>query len=207
MYKITFLRHAESAGNHEGVVQGQSDRPLTAQGEAQAQALASYWAANPPQFEYILSSPLQRALQTANTVGAALGLTPESDAIWMERSFGQLEGQPYGSAEQMDPPVDFYHPYTRVGTHGESVLDLYLRAGTALQNLLHRPPGNYLVVSHGALLNMLFFMIIGITPQGHYNSPRFIFYNTGFSETTYDEEKRQWRVWSLNNLPHWPARP
>ncbi len=44
-YTLTLLRHGESEGNAAGVIQGQSDHPLTDKGRQQAQALADRWKA------------------------------------------------------------------------------------------------------------------------------------------------------------------
>ena len=100
---------------------------------------------------------------------------------------------------QRIPPVDFFHPYNPIGENGESQLDLYSRASLALQNILRLPPGSYLVVAHGGILNKALYVIMGITPQGHYNSPIFHFGNTGYAQFRYNSLTRQWAVISLNN--------
>ncbi len=68
MHYITLLRHGESEGNTSGVLQGQSDYPLTTLGFEQAQRLALYWKANQVKFDLIISSPLLRASQTAEII-------------------------------------------------------------------------------------------------------------------------------------------
>lgn len=198
-YHLTLLRHAESQGNVENLVQGHIDMPLTARGREQASHLTSFWQQQNVSFDLIISSPLVRAHQTAEIIAAGLGAPLELDPIWEERYFGKLEGIPFDEVRQSIPEVDFFHPYYPVGEDGETHMDLYLRAVKAIQSLLHRHAGRYLVVSHGAMLNTILYAIIGITPQGHYHSPRFRFDNACFADLTYNPERRQWLFLSLNN--------
>lgn len=198
MYYITLLRHGESTGNHLGVIQGQSDFPLTDHGQEQVRRLADGWQAEGVNFNLILSSPLLRARQTAESIAEKIHSPIEFDAAWKERYFGQLEGKPLIEIEKQDSQVDFFHPFTQVGGDGESQLDLYTRASLAVQSLLRRPPGKYLVVSHGAILNKALYAIIGITPLGHYNSPVFHFSNAGYATLRYHPERRQWAVLAMN---------
>jgi len=199
VYFITLLRHGESEGNSSGVLQGQSDYPLTPIGLEQAQRLADCWNSQEAKFDLIISSPLLRASQTAAIIANALKVPMELDSAWRERSFGSLQGTNLNELDQRFPPVDFYHPYNPIGGNGESQMDLYARASLALQNLLRRPVGSYLVVSHGGILNKALYVIMGITPQGHYNSPIFHFGNTGYAQFRYNSSTRQWAVLSLNS--------
>ncbi len=199
MHFLTLLRHGESEGNSKDVLQGQADYELSAVGIEQAQRLASFWKAGGASFDMIISSPLRRASQTSEIVASYLTASIEYDPLWKERNFGQLQGIPFNEIRQRHPSVDFFHPYEPVGVNGESRLDLYLRASQALQNILRRPPGSYLVVSHGGILNSALFVIIGITPQGHYHSPIFHFGNAGYAQFRYNADTRQWAVLCLNN--------
>ena len=212
MYLITLLRHGESEGNLLGVLQGQSDYPLTAVGVEQAQRLASYWKSEDTKFDLIVSSPLLRASQTAETIANCLKVPIEYDPDWKERNFGRLQGANLRELDMQVPPVDFFHPYEPIGGNGESQVDLYTRASLALQKIIRQPAGSFLVVSHGGILNKALYVIMGITPQGHYNSPIFHFGNTGYAQFRYNSSSRQWAVISLNRqlsltqaegLPSW----
>ena len=198
MYFITLLRHGESEGNLAGLLQGQSDYPLTAAGINQAKKLAAYWKSGEVHFDLIVSSPLKRASQTAEIISDQLEIPIEFDQAWKERNFGHLQDANLQELKEHVPPVDFFHPYEPIGENGESQLDLYLRAGQALQNILRLPSGSYLVVSHGGILNKTLFVILGITPQGHYNSPIFHFGNTGYAQCCYNHSTRQWALMGLN---------
>jgi 2,3-bisphosphoglycerate-dependent phosphoglycerate mutase len=202
-FNITLLRHAESTGNAAGCLQGQNNAPLTKEGERQAKALAKYWKVNGEKFDLIISSPQERARSTAQTIAKTLGITLQFDPAWMERAFGILEGVPFSKMLDQNPPPDFFHPYDQIGESGECLMDLYLRSSKAVQNLLKNPPGSYLVVSHGALLNMAMYSILGLSPHNYVRGPIFHFKNTGFLELTYKPDTRVWRVLSFNNHPHW----
>lgn len=196
IFYLTLLRHGESEGNISGLLQGQSDYPLTSKGVEQAKALSLLWKASGTTFDMVLSSPLIRASQTAQIIADSLHIPIEFDPVWKERDFGHLQGT---ALQDIDPKIDFYHPYQHIGGSGESQLELYIRAGQALQKLLHMPPGAYLVVSHGGILNKVIYVIMGITPQGHYNSPIFHFGNTGYAQFRYNSTSRRWAVLSFNN--------
>jgi len=199
VHLITLLRHGESEGNLAGILQGQSDYPLTAAGIEQAQQLASYWKSEDMKFDLIVSSPLLRASRTAEIIANCLKAPVKYDPVWKERYFGRLQGANLHKLDQQVPPVDFFHPYEPIGENGESQLDLYLRASQALQKIIRQPAGAYLVVSHGGILNKVLYVIMGITPQGHYNSPIFHFGNIGYAQFRYNSSTRQWAVICLNH--------
>lgn len=202
MYFITLMRHGESDGNVNGLIQGQIDLPLTANGQQQAKAMGQTWLAESRRFDQVIASPLLRARETAEILAETLNLPVEYDAIWMERSFGSIDGQVYQEVAQRTPPTDFTHPYLPPGETGESQFDLFNRASRAIQGLVRRPPGAYLVVSHGAFLNMALFGILGMSPLTNPRSTHFTFSNTGYADLSYNEEYGKWRFhrfWSTNN--------
>ena len=202
-FNITILRHAESTGNAADCLQGQNNAPLTKKGVRQAKALAKYWNDHGDKFDRIVSSPQERARSTAQIIAKTLGIKLQFDPAWMERAFGILEGVPFSEMLEQNPPPDFFHPYDQIGESGECLMDLYLRASKAVQNLLKNPLGSYLVVSHGALLNMAMYSILGLSPHNYVRGPIFHFKNTGILELTYAPDTRVWRVLSFNNHPHW----
>jgi broad specificity phosphatase PhoE len=206
MHTFVFLRHAESEGNAQGYLQGQVDSSLTAQGKAQASALAERWKALGVTFDRLICSPLLRARQTAAPLVAALGVEIEFEPLLAERSFGALEGKPFAEIYQVQPPIEFTAPFIRVGETGESQVDLYLRASQALQKLVNLPQGRYLIVSHGSILNKTLFAILGITPQGHGRSPTFQFDNLSYAHLTYDEANLRWRWIAFTSPEQWDGR-
>jgi 2,3-bisphosphoglycerate-dependent phosphoglycerate mutase len=202
VYKFTLLRHGESVGNAENYHQGQSEFELTEKGLDQSRALAERWRKEGKSFDAAISSPLARARQTAEIIANALSLDIEYDSDWMERDNGLLAGLHHTLAAQKYPQPKFINPFQHIGETGEGEWQLYLRAGRAVLNLLHRKPGSYLIVSHGGLLNMVFYVMLGIAPQANFQGTRFRFHNTGFSIVEYDPACHTWTVDRLNDRSH-----
>ena len=199
-YYVTFLRHGESTGNQENRFQGQADFPLTEQGRQQARALADRWISERVNFEQCFSSPLLRARETGEIICAALDVPLEVDPDWMEMDNGRLAGLRDDEIDWDEPK--FLTPYTRLGETGESRIEVYLRAGRAIQSILDRKPGRYLVVAHGGILNMAMYSILSIAPQAHHNGPRFWFRNTTFADFAYDPKWHNWRLLQFDRS-HW----
>lgn len=94
MSLIHLIRHGETDGNRDHYV-GRKDLPLNAIGLAQADALADRLVALP--IRRIISSPLQRAVDTARPLAGRLGLTVEQDAALIEFDFGLFQDLPKSS--------------------------------------------------------------------------------------------------------------
>lgn len=71
---LLLVRHGQSLGNIEARIQG-SDDPLTDVGRRQARAVAARLAQR-NDMTHLYASPLDRAMETASIIGAAVGLTP-----------------------------------------------------------------------------------------------------------------------------------
>lgn len=193
-YIITFVRHGQSTGNAQGIHQGQSDFPLSETGREQVRALAARWAAAGVRYDRLITSPLARARETAEILAAALSLPLETDPLWMERHAGQLQGLPFDDPSAQSLGTPFFTPYVHVGQTGESELELMARGALAVQSLIDRGPGRYLVVSHGALLNRVMFAIMGIAVQPNFQGFAFGFGNTAFATLRYRPQAHKWRL-------------
>lgn len=190
---FTLLRHAESVGNAEGIRQGQGDLPLTERGRAAARALARRWRAAGVTFDQVLTSPLRRAAETAALLAETLHLpAPEVQPLLMERDIGTFTLRPAAEVQADEPP--FWPLYEPVGGTGESLWDLYLRAGQVVAHLARRPPGHYLVVAHGMLLNMLLQALLGIVPQAHFWGPHFLLPNLGVAVVVHFIPHHRWAL-------------
>jgi broad specificity phosphatase PhoE len=201
IYQFVFLRHGESIGNAQSRWQGQSDYELTEKGRAQANALAKRWKLEHVHFDLAITSTLMRARETAEIVTSALNVKIETDDIWMERDIGEMEGL---TAEEVrkKPKPPYVTPYDPIGGNGEGDWALYLRAGRALHDLLKRPAGSYLVVSHGGLLNQVMNAIVGIAPHADPSGIRFRFENTAFARVIYVPYQHRWNIDTVNDRGH-----
>jgi probable phosphoglycerate mutase len=104
---IYLVRHGETAGNAERVVQ-LPEIPLSPRGIEQARRLARRLAGEC--IGQILSSDLTRAAMTAEAVREVTGAPLRFDALLQERNFGDVRGTPYADldfdlfASDYDPP-------------------------------------------------------------------------------------------------------
>ena len=201
VYTFVFLRHGESVGNAAARWQGQSDYMLTERGRAQAQALAKRWKSEGMKFDLVISSPLVRAKETAEIIASFLDAKVELDPILLERDIGEMEGLTAEEVRKMPQPP-YVTPYDPIGGEGEGDWALFLRAGQALHDLLRKPPGSYLIVSHGGLLNQLMHAIVGIAPHVDPSGVRFRFENTAFARTIYFPHQHRWAIDTVNDRAH-----
>ncbi|MDP3941345.1 MAG: histidine phosphatase family protein [bacterium] len=88
---LVMVRHAETAWNKEQRLQDSRDLPLSPEGILQAESLAQQL--HSPGISHVLSSELQRAVQTAQIIANKLHVPLETNPGLNERSYGALEGR------------------------------------------------------------------------------------------------------------------
>jgi broad specificity phosphatase PhoE len=86
------LRHGATDWNRKGLFQGHTDNPLNDDGIAQAHEAAE--KLRDVAFGQIVSSPLLRAVQTAEIIANIASRTVTIDRGLIELNFGSFEGQP-----------------------------------------------------------------------------------------------------------------
>ena len=155
---LCIVRHAETAWNAEGRVQGQTDVPLNAVGQAQASALAATLAGE--RFGWIYSSDLLRVRQTADPVARKLGLPVQLDPALRERHYGLFETLTYAEVRERypedyarfrmkDPEYDF--------RGGEGLRAFFERSMACLMGIAARHAGDdVLIFTHGGVLEMAY---------------------------------------------------
>lgn len=160
------VRHGESQFNAQGRIQGQTDTPLSPLGVRQSEALARELAGYPVQAVY--SSPLRRALETAQPIAAALGQEVRTDARLMEINAGIFQGLDWSQIEQQYPDEarrwksfdpDFVIP------GGESRRSLMQRGRQALEAIREAGWSQAVVVAHGGLLAAAIKALLDIPAQ------------------------------------------
>ena len=89
MPKLLIVRHGQSEWNALGRWQGQADPPLTNLGQSQARKAIQKLGL----FDSIVSSPLQRAKNTASIISELMGVGPVvTESGLMERDAGPWQG-------------------------------------------------------------------------------------------------------------------
>jgi broad specificity phosphatase PhoE len=99
--RLLLIRHAESTGNRQRRLQGRADFPLTERGRRQAQELAT--ALSRQAIRAVHSSPIKRALDTAEAIAARLGLKVEVEKALQEYDFGELSGLTWPEIRERRP--------------------------------------------------------------------------------------------------------
>jgi broad specificity phosphatase PhoE len=141
MTELLLVRHGETDWNAEGKLQGHTDRPLNEYGRRQAQALAEQLAGD--SIDAVYASDLSRARETAEILGAKLGLPVVVDPDLREKNWGNWEG--LTSDERLH--VEFE------GETSEAHRD---RTLVAVQRIVERhPEGRIVVVTHGGSLRRI----------------------------------------------------
>ena len=87
---LYFVRHGEIESNIRKVYAGWSEEPLTEKGIQQAEMAGE--VLKEKGIDALYCSPLRRAVQTAEIIGEAVGLTPVSDDHFKEMRLGPWEG-------------------------------------------------------------------------------------------------------------------
>jgi len=143
---LILLRHAESRGNADRLMQGQGDYQLSDTGRAQARSarpVVASWG-----LPVVGSSDLARAVATAKLLGGRVLIT---DPRWRERCAGRWEGMPRHlmEAELGRPLGDGWRPadFEPLAKVVERMLDA---AGEMLA-----AGSRGVVVTHGAALRAL----------------------------------------------------
>jgi len=161
---VFVVRHGETEWNLSGEQQGHLDSQLTESGIKQAHALAEGLLRKGT--EIIYSSDLGRAVQTAEIIGAKLGLGINVDHRLRERHLGSMQGLTKKEFRRLYPDewsaFDSGDPdYCFPG--GESARQRYERSVACVEELAQRHPGGkLLVVTHGGVLNSLFYYALRI---------------------------------------------
>lgn len=146
--ELILIRHGETLHNVAGIAQGWNDSGLSERGLRQVARLALRIAAMNP--DSIISSPLQRALTTAETIAGKTGLTVQTIDELREMSYGTWEGQSFPDVRRNEEATyqrwisDPDHP----SPQGESHNDVRKRLETAYRTIV-AGSGRVVVVSHG----------------------------------------------------------
>jgi broad specificity phosphatase PhoE len=165
---VYLARHGESDWNAANRFQGHTDRPLTAAGRRQAEALADELAAS-ASLSAVYSSPLRRALDTAAVVGGRLGLTQVEVEDLREVDVGGWTGLSRSEVELRHP--DAFKRWLEGGEgwdDGESLTDMSMRVIRALERLAQaHPDEEILLVSHGGPIRAIHAAAAGMDLYEH----------------------------------------
>ena len=144
---LALVRHGETEWNAERRLQGSSDIPLNDKGRQQVRTTAELLRDS--SWDFIVSSPLVRAHESAEILGAELGVpVVETVPGFVERHYGLAEGLKDGEAlRALRIPGGF--------EGAETEAEVAERASAALRGLVAEHPGaRIIVVAHGTLIRI-----------------------------------------------------
>lgn len=115
--RVVFIRHGQTNGNSQGMIQGSTDIPLNQHGRWQIQQTATALRhlfidhesdmlgtiSKPVSKHIVIASDLSRADETAHAFADPLNLTVHDDERLRERYFGEWEGQSVQKLYQQMP--------------------------------------------------------------------------------------------------------
>ncbi|MGX9792288.1 bifunctional RNase H/acid phosphatase [Mycobacterium sp. MMS18-G62] len=148
--RFLLLRHGQTELSTQRRYSGRGNPALTDVGRRQADAAAHYLAGKGG-IAAVVTSPLQRAYDTAAVAAKALGLDVTVDDDLIETDFGAWEGLTFGEAAERDPDVHrrWLRDTSITPPEGESFDSVAIRVRRAQARIINEHGGEtVLVVSH-----------------------------------------------------------
>jgi probable phosphoglycerate mutase len=161
--QILIVRHGETDWNRDRRFQGHADPPLNDAGREQARALAEELAGE--RIDFVYTSDLVRARETAEIVAARLGADIVARSELREIDVGEWEGLTWPEIEERHPEgARSWH----VDGHGWKSGETYDQLGERIIAALRRiaadhPAQRVLVVGHGGTVRAIRAFIEGLS--------------------------------------------
>lgn len=154
---LYLVRHGRTEANAQGLLQGRLDPGLDEIGLRQAAAIAAMVG----EVDEVISSPLQRARQTADHFGREVTI----DERWIEVAYGEYEGMPTSEV-----PMEVWQEWRTNSDFatkgGESFSSLDARVKDACEDLADRiAERDVVVVSHVSPIKSAVAWALGVTME------------------------------------------
>ncbi|TVR16687.1 MAG: histidine phosphatase family protein [Balneolaceae bacterium] len=156
--RLFIARHGETEYNRKGMLQGRGiNAPLNETGKLQAKQLSGYLMNY--RSDFLASSSLLRAEQTAGFYSCDAGLSLTKNGDLDEMDFGDFEGAPFlevlDEIKRLDTAWRSGEVHVKV-PGGESPKEVFSRADEAVRNYITSHKGETLVlIVHGRLIRIL----------------------------------------------------
>jgi len=170
MTEIILVRHGETDWNVAEVFRGRIDIELNEAGLKQAELLAEYLM--DLKIAAIYSSPLKRALKTAEMVASHHNLNVEIALGLIDFDYGEWQGLSHEVVK--DRYKELYAEWTnnphqvRIPT-GESLNDVRRRISSVVDNVVARNEGTVVLVAHRVVNKVLICFLLGLDNSHFWN--------------------------------------
>lgn len=177
---LYLVRHGVTVGGEQRRYKGSIDVPLSDEGWEQAQKTAAFICSDvarraaqaeqeghaPYRLEAIYTSPLSRALRTAEAICAPYAMHPVVNPDLRERHFGIWEGMTF-SEIKAQYPEEFRawarNPLDHAPVGGETTREVETRCIRIMHHLIERHKGRALaIVAHGGVNRVMLCTIMGL---------------------------------------------
>ena len=187
MTEIILARHGETEWNVEEIFRGRIDVELNETGRKQAKLLAEYLSSS--KIEAVYSSPLKRALKTAETIASYHKLEVIITPGLIDLDFGKWQGLP--NHEVKDKYKALYtewisRPEKVKFPAGESLNDGRKRAISVVDEVIAKYEGTVILVSHRVVNKVLICALLGLDNSHFWNIRQD---TCGITTFTYENER------------------
>ena len=158
--RLVLVRHGQTEWSLSGQHTGRTDIPLTAEGQKQARFLGQRLRRLGVEPLRVLSSPRERALDTATLSGFEM---PEVTHLLVELDYGEYEGRTTAEIRAERPDWDLFRDGTPAGETLEQAAD---RCQRLLDDVAPEDGGGDVVLfAHGHILRILAATYLGQGPD------------------------------------------
>ena len=170
MAEIILIRHGETEWNRREIFRGRIDIELNETGIRQAELLARYLSQ--VKIAAIYSSPLRRALETAETMASYHKLEVVTTPKLIDFDYGEWQGLPH--QEVKDKYRELYaewlkNPHRVKMPGGESLSDVRRRALNVVGSVTSRYQDTVVLVSHRVVNKVLICALLGLNNSHFWN--------------------------------------
>jgi len=170
MVELILARHGETVWNVEKIYRGRTDVDLDEVGVKQAELLGKYlsnW-----ELEAIYTSPLSRALDTANTIARYQQIGVQIAEGLIDFDYGEWQALPEQEVKRLYLSLhNEWHnnPHKVRMPGGESLEDVRRRAIEVVNDVLSKYKGSILLVSHRVVNKVLICSLLGLDTSYFWN--------------------------------------
>ena len=170
MKQIVLVRHGQTKWNVAEIFRGRTDIGLNETGTKQAELLAEYL--NEVKIDAIYSSPLKRALKTAEPVAENHKLDVEIATDLIDFNYGKWQGLSHREVKRKYKELYaqwITNPHLVKMPDGESLDDVKERAMQIVNRVINKYEGTAALISHHVVNKVLICALLGLNNSHFWN--------------------------------------